>query len=56
VGLLQLSWLLADQQWQQAAGKLADYEAVFAEEIASRGGLRAQIDQIRDALISAGAL
>lgn len=55
VGLLQLNWLIAAQQWQEASSKLATYQVDFAAEIAARGGLRAQLEQIRAALTAAGA-
>ncbi len=47
VGLLQLHWLIAAQQWQEAANELASYRSDFAAEIAARAGLRAQLEQIR---------
>lgn len=53
VGLLQLHWLIAAQQWQEAANELASYRSDFAAEIAARAGLRAQLEQIRAALAAA---
>lgn len=56
VGLLRMNWLLAAQQWQQAAAALADYQQEFAAEISQRQGLQAQIQRIRSALLAAGVL